>query len=93
MDYFDAPYQGGSASRSEDNFIRIRDLLRTGLILCDLCAGLDEALVLIPGAHTSDQTNSTESLGPLSADRNSCALDNTWRSSLIRLPVWSSGIV
>lgn len=63
MDYFDAQHQGGSASRSEDNFIRIRDLLRTGLIPGDPCAGLDEALALIPGAHTSDQTNSKESLG------------------------------
>jgi hypothetical protein len=57
IDHFNAQYQGGSASRDEDNFVRITDLLRTGLIPADLRAGLYEALALIPGVNASDQTN------------------------------------
>lgn len=57
IDHFNARYQGGSASRDEDNFVRITDLLRTGLIPADLRAGLYEALALIPGVNASEQTN------------------------------------
>ncbi|WP_314216566.1 hypothetical protein [Pseudarthrobacter equi] len=57
IDHFNAQYQGGSASRDEDNFVRITDLLRTGLISADLRAGLYEALALIPGVNASEQTN------------------------------------
>jgi RNA polymerase sigma-70 factor (ECF subfamily) len=57
LDHFDAQYQGGSASRDEDNFVRITDLLRTGLVPADLRAGLYEALALIPGVNTSEQKN------------------------------------
>jgi RNA polymerase sigma-70 factor (ECF subfamily) len=57
IDHFNAQYQGGSASRDEDNFVRITDLLRTGLIPADLRAGLYEALALIPGVNASEQTN------------------------------------
>jgi RNA polymerase sigma-70 factor (ECF subfamily) len=47
--HFDSQYTGGSASRDEDNFVRISDLLRSGLIPADLRARLFEALALIPG--------------------------------------------
>lgn len=57
IDHFNAQYQGGSASRDEDNFVRITDLLRTGLIPADLRAGLYKALALIPGVNASEQTN------------------------------------
>lgn len=57
IDHFNAEYRGGSASRDEDNFVRITDLLRTGLIPADLRAGLYEALALIPGVNASEQTN------------------------------------
>lgn len=57
LDLFDGQYNGGSASRSEDNFVRITDLLRSGLVPADLRAGLYEALALIPGVTTSEQTN------------------------------------
>ena len=56
-DHFNSRYTGGSASRDEDNFVRITDLLRTGLIPADLRAGLYKALALIPGVNTSEQTN------------------------------------
>lgn len=58
IDHFNDQYQGGSASRDEDNFVRITDLLRTGLTPADLRAGLYEALALmIPGVNASEQTN------------------------------------
>lgn len=53
-DYFNSTYQGGSASRDENNFVRITDLLRTGLVPADLRAGLYEALALIPGVTASE---------------------------------------
>lgn len=56
-DHFNAQYQGGSASRDEDNFVRITDLLRLGLVPADLRAGLYKALALIPGVTASEQAN------------------------------------
>lgn len=56
-DHFNAQYQGGSASRDEDNFVRITDLLRSGLVPADLRAGLYDALALIPGVTASEQAN------------------------------------
>lgn len=47
--HFDAQYQGGSASRDEDNFERITSLLLSGLVPADVRARLFEALALIPG--------------------------------------------
>lgn len=55
LNHFDAQYQGGSASRNEDNFVRITDLLKTGLVPADLRAGLYEALALIPGVDATEQ--------------------------------------
>lgn len=49
LTYFDEQYDGGSNSRDEDNFIRITDLLRTGLVPAQTRAALYEALALIPG--------------------------------------------
>lgn len=57
IDHFNAQYRGGSASRDEDNFVRITDLLRTGLMPADLRAGLYQALALIPGVNASEQSN------------------------------------
>jgi len=56
--YFDSTYQGGSASRDDNNFVRITDLLRTGLVPADVRTGLYDALALIPGVTTTeDQPN------------------------------------
>ncbi len=56
-DHFNSSYQGGSASRDENNFVRITDILRMGLIPADLRAGLYKALALIPGVNASEQAN------------------------------------
>lgn len=56
-DHFNSQYQGGSASRDENNFVRVTDILRMGLIPADLRAGLYEALALIPGVTASEQAN------------------------------------
>lgn len=52
--YFDGQYVGGSASRDEDNFVRITDILRSGLVPADLRAGMFEALALIPGVTSTE---------------------------------------
>jgi hypothetical protein len=51
--YFDAQYSGGSASRDEDNFVRIVGLLRTGLVPAEVRAALFDALALIPGVTST----------------------------------------
>jgi hypothetical protein len=56
-DHFNAQYRGGSASRDEDSFVRITDLLRSGLVPADLRAGLYDALALIPGVTASEHAN------------------------------------
>jgi len=56
-DHFNSSYQGGSASRDENNFVRITDILRMGLIPADLRAGLYDALALIPGVTATEQAN------------------------------------
>lgn len=54
----DAGYSGASASRAEDNFVRITNLLRNGLVPADLRAGLYQALALVPGVTIAeDQKN------------------------------------
>ena len=56
--WIDAQYAGGSASRDEDNFVRITDILRSGLVPAPQRAALLAALSLIPGVSaTNDVTN------------------------------------
>ena len=52
--WIDAQYTGGSVSRDEDNFVRIRDLLRTGLVPAPQRAALLDALSRIPGVTATD---------------------------------------
>jgi len=58
LEYFDSQYVGGSASRDEDNFLRMTDVLRSGLVRAELRAGFYGALALIPGVtSTADVAN------------------------------------
>lgn len=57
LEWVNSRYTGGSASRDEDNFVQIVDLLRIGLVPADLRAGLYDALALIPGVDASEQVN------------------------------------
>lgn len=52
--WIDAQYQGGSSSRDEDNFVRITDILRTGLIPAAQRAALLDALARIPGVTATE---------------------------------------
>lgn len=52
--WIDAQYQGGSASRDENNFVRIADILRSGLVPAPQRAALLDALALIPGVTSSE---------------------------------------
>lgn len=71
--HFDSQYRGGSASRDEDNFVRITDLLRKGTIPADLRAGLYDALALIPGVTASEQISMARPALPSDALNRSAA--------------------
>lgn len=57
LEWVNSRYTGGSASRDEDNFVQITDLLKIGLVPADLRAGLYDALAMIPGVDASEQEN------------------------------------
>ncbi len=52
--WIDAQYLGGSASRDEDNFVRIADILRSGLVPAAQRAALLDALSRIPGVSATE---------------------------------------
>ena len=52
--WIDAQYSGGSASRDEDNFVRIADILRTGLVPAPQRAALLDALSRVPGVSATE---------------------------------------
>ncbi len=52
--WIDSRYAGGSASRDEDNFVRIVDILSTGLVPAAQRAALLQALASIPGVSATD---------------------------------------
>jgi RNA polymerase sigma-70 factor (ECF subfamily) len=52
--YIDSLYNGGSASRDENNFVRITDMLRTGLVPAGTRAALLDALSRIPGVTATE---------------------------------------
>jgi hypothetical protein len=53
--YYDAEYTGGSASREEDTFGRITDMLRAGNVPSDLRAAGYEALTMIEGVEVTEE--------------------------------------
>ncbi|MBN9175815.1 MAG: hypothetical protein J0I43_00375 [Microbacterium sp.] len=52
--WIDAQYTGGSASRDEDDFVRITDILRTGLVPAPQRAALLDALSRVPGVSATE---------------------------------------
>lgn len=57
-EWIDAQHTGGSESRAEDNYERITELLRTGLMPAPQRAALIGALALVPGVtSTADVAN------------------------------------
>ena len=52
--WVDAQYSGGSVSRDEDNFVRIADILRTGLVPAPQRAALLDALARVPGVSATE---------------------------------------
>ena len=51
--WIDGQYNGGSASRDENNFVRIADILRSGLVPAPQRAALLDALSRIPGVTST----------------------------------------
>lgn len=52
--WVDAQYTGASASHDEDNFVRITDILRSGLVPAPQRAALLDALSRVPGVTATD---------------------------------------
>ncbi|MFC0196575.1 hypothetical protein ACFFIR_06850 [Microbacterium arthrosphaerae] len=53
-EWIDRQYSGGSMSRDEDNYVRIADILRSGLVPAPQRAALLDALSRIPGVTATD---------------------------------------
>lgn len=67
---------GGSNSRDEDNFVRITDLLGTGLVPAQTRAALYEALALIPGTISTPGTQIPGGATGVSISRSEPTRDN-----------------
>ena len=69
-DWIDAQYIGGSASRDEDNFVRITDILRSGLVPAPQRAALLDALSRIPGVTATDNVANLDGVTGVAIGRN-----------------------
>lgn len=69
-EWVDAQYIGGSASRDEDNFVRIADILRSGLVPAPQRAALLDALSRIPGVTATDDVANLDGMTGVAIGRN-----------------------
>lgn len=69
-EWIDAQYNGGSASRDEDNFVRIADILRSGLVPAAPRAALLDALSRIPGVTATDDVANLDGVTGVAIGRN-----------------------
>ena len=69
-DWIDAQYSGGSASRDEDNFGRISDILRSGLVPALQRAALLNALSRVPGVTATDNVANLDGVTGVAIGRN-----------------------
>lgn len=69
-EWIDAQYNGGSASRDEDNFVRITDILRSGLVPAPQRAALLDALSRIPGVTATDNVANLDGVTGIAIGRN-----------------------
>ncbi|WP_394254356.1 hypothetical protein [Pseudoclavibacter helvolus] len=69
-EWIDSQYAGGSASRDEDNFVRIADILRTGLVPAPQRAALLDALALIPGVTSTENVANLDGVTGVAIGRN-----------------------
>ncbi|TFC86380.1 hypothetical protein [Cryobacterium sp. TMT4-31] len=69
-EWLDAQYNGGSASRDEDNFVRMADILRSGLVPAPQRAALLDALSRIPGVAATDNVANLDGVTGVAIGRN-----------------------
>lgn len=69
-EWIDAQYSGGSASRDEDNFVRVTDILRSGLVPAPQRAALLDALSRIPGVTATDNVANLDGVTGIAIGRN-----------------------
>jgi 3D (Asp-Asp-Asp) domain-containing protein len=69
-EWINAQYNGGSASRDEDNFVRITDILRSGLVPAPQRAALLDALSRISGVTATDDVANLDGVTGIAIGRN-----------------------
>lgn len=69
-EWIDAQYSGGSASRDEDNFVRVTDILLSGLVPAPQRAALLDALSRIPGVTATDNVANLDGVTGVAIGRN-----------------------
>lgn len=69
-DWIDNQYTGGSASRDEDNFVRIAGILRSGLVPAAQRAALLDALSRIQGVTATDNVANLDGVTGVAIGRN-----------------------
>ncbi|PVW02963.1 hypothetical protein DEA06_14415 [Microbacterium sp. Gd 4-13] len=67
--YIDSMYNGGSASRDENNFVRITDMLRSGLVPANTRAALLDALSRIPGVTATENVANLDGVAGVAIGR------------------------
>lgn len=68
--WIDSQSNGGSASRDEENFVRIVDILTTGLVPAAQRAALLDALASIPGVAATDGVENLDGISGVAIGRN-----------------------
>lgn len=68
--WIDDAYLGGSASRDEDNYVRISDILRSGLVPAPQRAALLDALSRIPGVTATNDVENLDGITGVAIGRN-----------------------
>lgn len=69
-EWINAQYSGGSASRDEDNFVRITGILRSGLVPAPQRAALLDALSRIPGVSATHDVANLDGVTGVAIGRN-----------------------
>jgi hypothetical protein len=68
--WIDGQYSGGSMSRDEDNYVRIADILRSGLVPAPQRAALLDALSRIPGVTATDDVANLDGVSGVAIGRD-----------------------
>lgn len=71
--WIDGQYRGGSSNRDEDDFVRITDILRTGVVPAAPRAALLEALAKVPGVTVTGDVANLDGIKGVAIGRSEAA--------------------